>query len=118
MLKQFLIDVRVQLAAVFARHSLRERADEEVQFHLSMIEQRLIESGMPREMARAQARHEFGNPTRIKERTFDSWGYSFIGALMQDVRYALRLIARKPGFAAMITLTLALGIGVGIHSVR
>ena len=47
MLKQFLIDVRVRLAAVFARRALRDRAEEEVQFHLSMIEQRMIDSGMP-----------------------------------------------------------------------
>jgi predicted permease len=111
MLKQFLIDVRVRLAAVFARRALHQRAGEEVQFHLSMFEQRLIESGMPPETARARARQEFGNPTRMRERTFESWGYSLVATLIQDVRYAFRLIARKPGFAAMVALTLALGIG-------
>ena len=56
MLEQFLIDARVRFAAVFARGALQERADEEVQFHLSMIERRMIESGMPPELARVQAR--------------------------------------------------------------
>src|SRR5262245_12730742 len=111
MLKQFLIDVRVRLAALFTRYALRERADEEVQFHLSMIEQRLIESGMSPEIARKQARREFGNPTRIRERTADSWRYASLDPLIQDVRFGLRLFGRKPVFAAIVALTLALGIG-------
>ncbi|MCC7340861.1 MAG: ABC transporter permease, partial [Bryobacterales bacterium] len=111
MLKQFLIDVRVRLAALLARRAIHERADEEVQFHLSMIEQRMIESGVPPEIARMQARREFGNPTLIREQTADSWRYASVDSLIQDVHYGLRLFGRKPGFTAIVALTLALGIG-------
>jgi predicted permease len=115
MLKQFLIDVRVRLAAVFARRALRERADEEVQFHLCTVERRLIESGTPPEIARAQARRQFGNPTLIKEQTFDSWRYTsvdWVERLSQDLQLTLRMMGARPWFAVSTVLLLALGIGV------
>src|ERR1044071_474566 len=101
MLKQCLIDMRVRLAAVLGRRALYQRAHEEVQFHLAMIEQRMIESGMPPEIARAQARREFGNPTLIEERTLDAWPHAFVDTLIQDVRYAWRMFRRTRGFSVI-----------------
>src|ERR1700744_2469047 len=38
-------------------------------------------------------------------------GLGFLSALRQDLRFAARMIAKRPGFSAAIVLTVALGIG-------
>ncbi len=111
MLRQFFIDVRVWLMSVFGRQTIRARAEEEARFHLAMMEQRLMKAGVPEAEAHLQARRQFGNPTAIRDRTVDSWRYASLDSVVQDIRYGLRLFTRRPGFAALVTLTLALGIG-------
>ena len=108
---QWWIDMRARLAALFRRREIYHRAEEELQFHLAMLEQRMIESGMSPDDARVLARRQLGNTTLIKEQTLDAWRYTFVDTLIGDFRYAVRTLIKNFSFAATAVLTLALGIG-------
>ena len=85
--------------------------DAELQFHL---DQQIAENrslGMTGQEARQAALRSFGNPLVIRQQTHETWRWMGLERLLQDVRFALRQIARAPGFAVIAILILALGIG-------
>src|SRR4051812_29145983 len=94
----------------------RPRTDEdfsdEVQAHLRLEAERLIEDGMTPEAARAAARKAFGNVASAQERFHESTRLVWLEQFVQDVRYALRGMRKNPAFFATSVLTLAAGLGL------
>jgi macrolide transport system ATP-binding/permease protein len=84
--------------------------DEEMAFHREQMARELEERGMLREEARYAAMRQFGNATRLRERSHEVMGFRW-ESVAQDVRFALRQMGRSPGFAVTAVLMLALGMG-------
>src|SRR5579885_2781027 len=91
----------------------KRRADleRELRSDLELEEEEQRERGKPPQDARFAAQRAFGNTLLIREQTHEAWGWAWLERVINDGRYALRVLVESPGFALTATFTLALGIG-------
>ena len=62
-------------------------------------------------LAAIAGRRELGNLTLAAENARGVWGWAWLEGIVADVRYALRVLARRPNFTAVAVVSLALAIG-------
>ena len=104
-----------RLRALWMRLMRRDGAnrefDAELESHVCLHTEEGMRAGLSEEEARRQALIRLGGAEQARQAYRERAGLPAFETFIQDLRYALRGLARNPAFAATAIVTLALGMG-------
>jgi len=96
----------------------RTPMNDELEFHIEMQTRRYVEAGLAPVAARAKAMERIGDieaamraSRAITPNSEKTMKQPWMTTLLQDAKYAVRVLTRTPFFTATALLTLAVGIG-------
>jgi hypothetical protein len=82
---------------LFTRRRHYEELSESIREHLDEKIADLMDRGMTKGQAKQVAHREFGNVTRIQERSREVWQWPNFESILSDLKYAFRQIRKASG---------------------
>ena len=102
--ERWLYAVPLLLRSLLRRRQVERELDLEMRFHLECQIEEGVARGLTPDEARLAALRAFGGVEQRKEECRDTRHTRVLDEVAQDVRYAIRVLRRNPGFASTAIL--------------